>query len=176
MAIVTQTSLAPIIGEVSSASRGPYVADLFAGAGGITEGFRRAGFVPVAAVECDKWAARTYAANFGYHVLACAIEDVSVVRKRGATLWSGFDIEGNPIEFQTPEIDVLVGGPPCQGFSPLGRMSDWSFNDPRNGLWKHYVRILDVLRPKMFVIENVPELLKSSEFESLCQHVRKTYN
>jgi DNA (cytosine-5)-methyltransferase 1 len=76
--------------------------------------------------------------------------------------------------FETPEIDVLVGGPPCQGFSPLGRMNDWDYTDPRNGLWKHYARILDAVQPKVFVIENVPEILKSEEFERLkchlCQH------
>ena len=152
-----------------------YVADLFAGAGGLTEGFRRAGFSPVAAVEYDKWAARTYVANFGYHVLACPIEEVKVERVSGILIWSGFGVAGEPLEFETPEIDVLVGGPPCQGFSPLGRMNDWDFNDPRNTLWKHYVRILDVLQPKVFVLENVPELLKSPEFEQLRRHVQKSY-
>jgi DNA (cytosine-5)-methyltransferase 1 len=149
---------------------------LFAGAGGITEGFRRAGFIPVAAVESDKWAARTYAANFGQHVLACPIEDVAVQRVGGVLVWSGLDVDAKPVQFETPQIDVLVGGPPCQGFSPLGRMNDWDFNDPRNKLWKHYVRILDILQPKVFVIENVPELLKSPEFERLKRHVQKAYD
>ncbi len=132
--------------------------------------------MPVAAVEYDKWAARTYAANFGDHVLACPIEDVSVERVAGQLRWSGFNAEGEPLTFDTPEVDVLVGGPPCQGFSPLGRMNDWDFNDPRNKLWKHYVRILDALQPKVFVLENVPELLKSPEFERLRRHVQKTYD
>jgi len=73
-----------------------YVADLFAGAGGLTEGFRRAGFSPIAAVEYDKWAARTYAANFGDHVLACPIEDVNVAKIGGVLVWSGFGIDGSP--------------------------------------------------------------------------------
>ncbi len=150
-----------------------YMADLFAGAGGITEGFRQVGFVPVAAVEFDRWAARSYAANFGDHILACAIEDVSVERADGALLWRGSNLRGEAIAFETPEIDVLVGGPPCQGFSPLGRMSDWDYNDPRNTLWRHYVRILDEVRPKAFVLENVPEILKSAEFERLRRHVLK---
>ena len=153
-----------------------YVADLFAGAGGLTEGFRQAGFEPVAAVEYDKWAARTYAANFGDHVLACPIEEVAVERVGRRLRWSGFDLHGKRLVFETPNVDVLVGGPPCQGFSPLGRMNDWDFTDPRNKLWKHYVRILDVLNPKAFVLENVPELLKSPEFERLRRHVQKTYN
>lgn len=149
------------------------VADLFAGAGGITEGFRQAGFTPVAAVEFDRWAARTYAANFGDHVLACPIEYVQVARCDGMLTWSGRDEDGREIHFETPAIDVLVGGPPCQGFSPLGRMNDWDYSDPRNKLWKHYARILEAVQPKSFVIENVPEILKSAEFERLKRHVRK---
>ncbi len=150
-----------------------HLADLFAGAGGITDGFRQAGFTPVAAVEFDRWAAETYTANFGGHVLACPIEEVRVSRKDGALVWSGRDVSGTPRTFETPEIDVLVGGPPCQGFSPLGRMNDWGYSDPRNQLWKHYVRILDMLQPQVFVIENVPEILKSEEFERLTRHVRR---
>ena len=153
-----------------------YIADLFAGAGGITEGFRRAGFTPVAAVEYDKWAARTYVANFGDHVLACPIEDVEVERINDVLTWSGRSGAGKSVRFETPEIDVLVGGPPCQGFSPLGRMNDWDFNDPRNALWKHYARILAVVQPKVFVLENVPELLKTHEFERLRRHVSKNYD
>ncbi len=152
---------------------GLYLADLFAGAGGITEGFRRAGFTPVAAVEFDRWAAQTYAANFGDHVLACPIEDVVVDHRDGMLTWSGRNVAGEPLSFETPEIDVLVGGPPCQGFSPLGRMNDWDYDDPRNKLWKHYVRILDTLQPKVFVIENVPEILKSAEFDRLRKHVKR---
>jgi DNA (cytosine-5)-methyltransferase 1 len=148
------------------------VADLFAGAGGITEGFRRAGFSSVAAVEFDRWAARAYAANFGDHVFACPIEDVEVERGESGLLWRGFEAEGNARALRTAEIDVLVGGPPCQGFSPLGRMNDWEYADPRNKLWKHYARILEIVRPKIFVLENVPELLKSGEFERLCKSVR----
>ena len=153
-----------------------FVADLFAGAGGLTEGFRRVGFSPVAAVEYDKWAARTYAANFGHHVMACPIEEVKVRRTGDGLVWNGFGVDGEQVEFETPNVDVLVGGPPCQGFSPLGRMNDWDFEDPRNKLWKHYVRILDVLEPKVFVLENVPELLKSPEFERLRRHVQKKYD
>lgn len=163
----------PVHREPSRAPQSRFVADLFAGAGGLTEGFRKAGFTPVAAVEHDKWAARTYAENFGRHILACPIEDVRVVRKRGVLVWSGFDLQGDSAEFETPEIDVLIGGPPCQGFSPLGRMNDWDYADPRNKLWKHYMRILDVVRPKVFVIENVPELLKSAEFLALTRHLRR---
>lgn len=149
------------------------VADLFAGAGGLTEGFRSAGFTPVAAVEFDAWAARTYSRNFGPHVLACPIERVDIKRRRNGLEWTGLGCEGEPLTLTTPEVDILVGGPPCQGFSPLGRMNDWSFDDPRNRLWQHYMRVLDILNPKIFVIENVPEILKSQEFERLKKYVGK---
>jgi len=152
------------------------VADLFAGAGGFTAGFQRAGFMPVAAVEYDRWAASTYAANFGDHVLACPVEVVGVRRVGDVLEWSGRNLVGADVRFESPAVDVLVGGPPCQGFSPLGRMNDWSFDDPRNKLWKHYVRILDVVQPKIFVIENVPELLKSPEFALLREHVGQSYD
>jgi DNA (cytosine-5)-methyltransferase 1 len=149
------------------------IADLFAGAGGLTEGFRQAGFRPTIAVEFDRWAAKTYAANFGEHVLACAIEDVSVRAHRGGLEWTGFNVDGETVVYETPLIDVLVGGPPCQGFSPLGRMNDWDRDDPRNKLWRHYARILGTVKPKVFVIENVPELLTSGEFVTLRRTVRK---
>jgi DNA (cytosine-5)-methyltransferase 1 len=151
---------------------GLFVADLFAGAGGLTQGFKDAGFTPVIAVEFDRWAAETYEANFGRHVLVCPIEDVGVSASRDGTLtWTGKDLEGRPVCLSTPPIDVLVGGPPCQGFSPLGRMSDWERADPRNKLWRHYVRILKIVRPKVFVIENVPQLLRSAEYEQLARIV-----
>lgn len=157
------------------ARRTLYVADLFAGAGGITEGFRLAGYTPAVAVEVDRWAAATYAANFGDHVLVCPIEKVSISRRNRKLVWTDKSRPG--FELKTAAIDVLVGGPPCQGFSPLGRMSDWNYDDPRNKLWRHYVRILDEIRPRAFVIENVPEILRSAEFARLQQLVtRLGYN
>lgn len=113
--------------------------DLFAGCGGMTLGFEQAGFSPTFAVEWDEAAAETYRCNFGDHVVAGAIEDVS-----------GF-----------PEADVVIGGPPCQGFSPLNmRGVGWE----RRGLWTHYLRALAAASPTVFVMENVPELLKSAEY------------
>jgi len=156
--------------DTTSRQREPeplFLADLFAGAGGLTEGFRQAGFTPVLAIEMDKWAAQTYTSNYGDHVLATAIEHVAVRRIPKGLAWSGFDCVGTRVSLETPPIDVLVGGPPCQGFSPLGRMNDWDKHDPRNELWRHYTRILEIVRPKVFLIENVPELLVSQEFVSL---------
>ena len=118
--------------------------DLFAGCGGLTEGFRRAGFDPVLAVEWDRSAAATYAANFGDHVI-CA--DIAVVPD---------DV--------FPRADVVVGGPPCQGFSNLGTRNP---DDPRNLLWLEYARVVRLTRPAVFVLENVPQFLKSDQYQML---------
>jgi len=122
------------------------VIDLFAGAGGMTEGFRQAGgFKPTFAVEWDLAAAATYAANFGEDHMH----------------WG--DIAEVP-NSDIPEADVIIGGPPCQGFSNLGSRD---VNDPRNQLWKEYLRFVTHARPKVFVIENVERFRRSSEFELL---------
>jgi len=115
--------------------------DLFAGCGGMTRGFVDSGrFKPIFAVEFDPDAAATYSANFGAdHMRAEPIETVK--------------------EF--PEVDVLIGGPPCQGFSPLNRDG---VGLERRGLWREYLRALRQSRASAFVMENVPELLKSGEY------------
>ena len=118
--------------------------DLFAGCGGITEGFSQAGFDPVMAVEWDRSAASTYAANFGDHVLCD-------------------DITKLPDDV-FPRSDVVVGGPPCQGFSNLGTRDP---GDPRNILWLEYARVVRLSRPMAFVLENVPPFLKSDQFQLL---------
>lgn len=113
--------------------------DLFSGAGGMTLGFTRAGARAVFAVEFDQAAAETYRTNFGNHVFAGDIAAVS--------------------EF--PAADLIVGGPPCQGFSQLGTQDP---NDPRNRLWRHYLRAVESVLPACFLMENVPPLLKSSQY------------
>lgn len=122
--------------------------DLFAGAGGLSLGFHLAdkGYEPVFAVEHDLAAAETFATNFGCPVFAG-------------------DIEEGP---EYPEgIDVIIGGPPCQGFSPLGRDRDDQSRAKLNGLWKHYLDAVRTLKPTAFVIENVPEFQKSAQFAGL---------
>jgi len=119
--------------------------DLFAGCGGMTAGFLRGGFAPVLAVEWDLHAAATYAANFG----------------EGHTFWG--DI-ADVADAAVPRCDVVIGGPPCQGFSNLGSRD---VADPRNKLWKQFLRIVSRARPKVFVIENVDRFRSSSEFALL---------
>ncbi len=118
------------------------VIDLFAGCGGMTEGFRSAGYDSVFAVEWDAHAAATFAANFGDHV------DVA-------------DITTLPDE-AFPKADVVIGGPPCQGFSNLGTRNP---DDPRNVLWREYARVVSVVQPSVFVLENVPQFLTSDQFD-----------
>jgi DNA (cytosine-5)-methyltransferase 1 len=120
--------------------------DLFSGCGGLTEGFREAGFKPVFAVEADPAAAATYRQNFGPHV-ACA------------------DITGID-ESEVPSADVVVGGPPCQGFSQLGTRDP---KDPRNALLREFLRLVGATRPQVFVLENVPRFLKSDQFAGLLE-------
>ncbi|WP_217995898.1 DNA cytosine methyltransferase [Kribbia dieselivorans] len=123
----------------------PTMIDLFAGCGGMTQGFVQEGFVPVKAVEWDLAAAATYAANFGEDHMH----------------WG--DIAQWPTE-DIPEVDLVIGGPPCQGFSNLGSKD---VNDPRNKLWKEYLRVVAAARPRIFVLENVQRFMRSSEFQLL---------
>lgn len=129
------------------------VIDLFAGAGGLTQGFVKAGFEPIFAIEHDSWAARTYKENFGAHVRDVPIEQVD----------------------DFPSADLIVGGPPCQGFSPLGRDRDKSSRVRLNQLWRHYLRAVDQVRPLMFVVENVPEFLKSDQYEAFRRKIRRDF-
>jgi DNA (cytosine-5)-methyltransferase 1 len=115
----------------------------------MTAGFVDAGFTPLLAVEWDRSAAATYAANHG--------ED--------HTLWR--DI-ATVTDSEVPVADVVIGGPPCQGFSNLGAKSA---SDPRNGLWREYLRIVSVARPKAFVIENVDRFIRAPEFQLLVSEV-----
>ncbi|MFF5971749.1 DNA cytosine methyltransferase [Streptomyces sp. NPDC012769] len=146
------------------------VVDLFAGCGGFTQGFhefRPAGasgrgpvFHSVAAVEHNKAAAATYAVNFG--------------SGRPNKSFPEARVYFGDIEKWKPQpglhADVVVGGPPCQGFSALNRKKKGS---ERNRLWEEYVRIVAAIRPKVFVIENVDRFLKSSEFQNLLSEVRE---
>ncbi len=127
--------------------------DLFAGAGGLTLGFEMAradgmaNFDPVFAVEHNSAAALTYKTNFGV-----AVHD-------GDIEW--FDVSNYP------EADVIVGGPPCQGFSPLGRDRDPESRAELNALWEHYLTAVLKVKPKAFVIENVPQFQRSPQFNWL---------
>lgn len=124
----------------------PQIIDLFAGVGGISLGAARAGFEIMAAVETDQRAAKAHSVNFPNAVHLQ--EDVATLS--GARLLSAARIVGG-------RLHGLVGGPPCQGFSAIGRNVA---NDPRNALVVHFCRLVAETNPAFFLFENVPGILQ----------------
>jgi DNA (cytosine-5)-methyltransferase 1 len=120
--------------------------DAFAGAGGMTLGFsRRFGhlFEPVWAIDNAPDCVETYNANFGNH---CVCGDVlEILESRGSKI---------------PRADVVIGGPPCQGFSLLNKKRE---GDPRKQLWRPFLELVERSGASVFVMENVPQLLGSFE-------------
>ena len=132
------------------ASRRVKILDLFAGAGGLTRGFLDArGFQVVESVEADLYAAATYAANFGEsHTFFGRISDYRDV----------------------PQADLVIGGPPCQGFSNLGKKDP---ADERNRLWRDFARVVVESDASMFVFENVARFSTTPEAALLAASTRK---
>jgi DNA (cytosine-5)-methyltransferase 1 len=128
------------------------IIDLFAGAGGMTRGFVDSGhFEPVLAVENQPDFAKTYELNFGEHMV---VGDIAEIVERGLNV----------------KADVVVGGPPCQGFSNLtGNRS----HDPRRKLWQYFMDIVELSECKMFVVENVPNLLTEPEGQAIIARGRE---
>ena len=136
-------------------SKSHTVVDLFSGAGGFSLGFHRAGFRIVAAVDHDELAGETFRRNFS-----------QLQPEHPPLVFSGE--EGDMCAFPFEEIeppDVVIGGPPCQAYSKIGRgklasLSDRSFaEDPRNALYRAFVNAIATWRPKALVMENVPGML-----------------
>ena len=124
------------------------VIDLFAGCGGFSTGFVQAGFDIIKAVEFDKTIADTYQRNhLQTKVLVSDIGEID-----------------NTDNFVENESEVIIGGPPCQGFSMAGaRIRGGFVDDPRNYLFKHYFNIVKIIKPKVFIIENVKGILTMSK-------------
>lgn len=123
--------------------------DVFAGCGGSSVGFRRAGFGIVAALDNDPTAAASYEMNLAVAPLVSDVRDVSgrrLMRRAGV---------------RKGELTVLIGCPPCQGFA-THRRSDQPGRDPRNRLLAEYVRLVDEIHPHYVVFENVPGLASGS--------------
>jgi len=122
----------------------PLAVDLFAGAGGLSLGLEQAGFDVAAAVEYDPIHAAVHEFNFPDSTTFC----------RDVTVMTGDEIrEGSSI--QAREIEVVAGGPPCQGFSMIGKRA---LDDPRNSLLAEFTRLVLELRPRYFILENVAGL------------------
>lgn len=163
--------------------------DLFAGAGGLSEGFIRCGFEPIAHVEMNKDACDTLRTRTAFHYLKeeNRIEEYYDYVKGKISrdeLWlkipenlikSVINTEISPetlpsifgkIDKQLgkQKVDLVIGGPPCQAYSVAGRARDpkGMTEDPRNHLYKYYVEFLKRYKPKMFVFENVPGILSAN--------------
>lgn len=117
------------------------VTDLFSGAGGLSEGFRQAGCRILVGSDIDPDACATYALNFPEAIAVHGDIREAKVRARVTAA-------------ATMDVDIIVGGPPCQAFSQM-RNHSRLIDDPRNSLYREFVRILNKLEPKAFVMENV---------------------
>lgn len=128
----------------------PNALSLFSGIGGLCEGVKLAGFQVVGAVELDKYACKSYRKNFP----SIPLFEGSVGDFLDPTNTT-FDQQQEMV-LRNGNIDLIFGGPPCQGFSQIGPRD---IRDPRNEMYMHMVRMAEILRPKAVLIENVPNLL-----------------
>lgn len=180
--------------------------DLFAGAGGLSEGFIRAGYTPIAHIEMNRDACNTLKTRSAFHFLKdegklSIYEDYlknKVEGADGSNLWSkvpqeitekvicatiGEETIGNIFSSVDKlkgerEVDVIIGGPPCQAYSVAGRarMGKNVEKDPRNELYKYYVQFLDRYNPRMFVFENVLGILTAKKGEPFADLKRLVEN
>ena len=134
--------------------------DLFCGAGGMSAGFVRANFNIVFAVECVSQYAKTYSINFpSTNVYLGDIKKIS----NNEILKIG----------KKHKIDIIIGGPPCQGFSLAGNIGRKFLKDERNKLFLEYVRFVKLIQPSMFVLENVAALLKHNKGKTIKEIEKK---
>jgi DNA (cytosine-5)-methyltransferase 1 len=133
------------VGETYPTDDRNRVIDLFCGAGGLTQGFKDAGFQVIYALDKDPDSCATYRLNH---------PDVDL-DERSIT-----DLSPQEIADRVGPIAVVVGGPACQGFSTAGRKNGWvRVDDERNELWSYMLRLVRKLKPRAFLLENVPGLM-----------------
>ena len=119
--------------------------DLFCGAGGLALGFENAGFKNIFSLDNEPSFCETYHANFPNHELIQA--DISKLGSKEIKMI-----------LKQRHVDVVVGGPPCQGFSMAGKIGRKFIDDPRNHLFREFARVIKIIRPEYFVMENVARL------------------
>lgn len=151
--------------------------DLFAGCGGLSEGFYKQGYRALAHVEIDHFACETLKTrmrHYGYKNADTAVLETDITSKDIVKRIS--DVVGDNV------VDIIIGGPPCQSFSPLGKAKDENNmqDDPRNYLFENYVKVLNHFKPMFFVFENVTGLLDTkvkgkSIFKMILKRLRKNY-
>ena len=125
------------------------VLDLFSGCGGLSLGFKMAGFEIAGAIDHDKDSIETLKKNFGSGNFF--VKDINEINKE-------FIVKN------FKNIDVIIGGPPCQGFSNANRWHK-NYNDPRNLLFLKFIEFVKLIKPKMILIENVSGILSRSKGE-----------
>ena len=168
----------PLLGYVISKHLSKYVRgktfiDLFAGAGGLSDGFRMNSMKPIAAIEMEKYYFDTYLQNLNQKSTKGFIHGDICDKENQKTI---VDIAS------THKTDIITGGPPCQGFSLAG----WhNKDDLRNQLFKEFVSLVAKISPKFFIMENVPGMLSMDkgefikkiikEFESIGYHVNSPW-
>ncbi|EAT98887.1 DNA cytosine methyltransferase [Campylobacter concisus] len=154
--------------------------DLFAGAGGMAEGFYQEGYMALTHIELDKYACLTLQErmrHYGYHE-----NEINKIKPTDITDKNIISIIESNIG-KTSDIDVIIGGPPCQSFSSHGKARDpFSMKkDPRNYLYENYLNILNYFKPKFFVFENVSGILSTkikgkSIIKDIFDGMKKNYN
>jgi DNA (cytosine-5)-methyltransferase 1 len=150
MDIKKQKSSQQVISNVPSLR----LIDAFSGAGGMTLGFVSTGcFAPVWANDIDKDAVTTYNKNFGNHCILGDIVDILADRST-----------------KIPKADVVIGGPPCQGFSLLNKGRD---KNSSKALWKPFLELVSKSEASVFVMENVPQLLGSEEHQEIITNAKE---
>ena len=175
--------------------------DLFAGASGMSEGFIKAGFNPISHIEMDKEACDSIKTRAAYHFLMKKKKEniyidylkgnitreelYNEVPKKILNSVLNIEITDDSIKsifseidktLKNKKVDLIIGGPPCQAYSLLGRHQENIENDPRNKLYIQYGRFLKHYEPRAFVFENVPGLLsanKGQHFKNLKAYFRK---
>ena len=162
--------------------------DLFSGAGGLSEGFIREGFNPIAHVEIDKAACNTLKTRTAYHYLSNnnkfhhyldylkrkisreKLYSLIPISLMSSVINMSIDSNNNSKIFKTinkirgnKKVDVIIGGPPCQAYSLIGRATskESMISDSRNYLYIEYAKYLKKFKPKYFVFENVLGLLSA---------------
>ena len=133
----------------------PEVIDLFSGVGGLSLGAERSGFKVRGAIENDVYAISSHKKNFPHtkHLF------MDIGQIKGNELITSVGLKKNSY------IDGLIGGPPCQGFSNIGKRNS---KDPRNSLFVHFFRLVNEIKPSFFLVENVPGIL-DKKFSSILE-------
>jgi DNA-cytosine methyltransferase len=139
-----QTAKISVVQEPKKTHQLTYV-DLFSGAGGLSLGFEKAGFQNLFSIDNDPTFCETYRQNFPHHSLL----EQNIEQLDTKTIH-------NLVKGRT--VTVVVGGPPCQGFSMAGNIGRRFLDDPRNHLFRDFARVVGIIQPEYFVMENVARL------------------